>query len=214
MLGEGSLFRLGGRLHNAPLDYDEKHPIILPKHRISELLIDCAHRATLHGGTQLMLHHLRQRYWIIGSRNLVKAHIRRCVTCARQAAKASTQLMGNLPESRVNPSPPFSHTGVDYAGPFGIIPFVGRGQRIRKHYVALFVCLATKAIHLEVAEDYSTAGFLAAFHRFVSRRGLPTHMYSDNGTNFHGADRELRASLQAMRSDSTLQANLANDSVQ
>ncbi|KAH0945724.1 hypothetical protein HN011_011004 [Eciton burchellii] len=181
ILGEGSLFRLGGRLHNAPLDYDEKHPIILPKHRISELLIDCAHRATLHGGTQLMLHHLRQRYWIIGSRNLVKAHIRRCVTCARQAAKASTQLMGNLPEARVNPSLPFSHTGVDYAGPFGIIPFVGRGQRIRKHYVALFVCLATKAIHLEVAEDYSTAGFLAAFRRFVSRRGLPTHMYSDNG---------------------------------
>jgi hypothetical protein len=62
--------------------------------------------------------------------------------------------MGNLPESRVNPSSQFSHTGVDYAGPFGIILFAGRGQRIRKQYVALFVCLATKAIHLEVVEDY------------------------------------------------------------
>jgi len=123
--------------------------------------------------------------------------------------------MGNLPEARVNPSPPFSHTGVDYAGPFGIIPFVGRGQRTRIHYVALFVCLATKAIHImEVVEDYTTAGFLAAFRRFVSRRGLPAHMYSDNGTNFHGADHELRASLQAIRSDATLQANLANDGVQ
>jgi len=70
------------------------------------------------------------------------------------------------------------------------------------------MCLATKAIHLEVVEDYTTAGFLAAFRMFVSRRGLPAHMYSDNGTNFHGADRELQASLQAMRSDSTLQANL------
>jgi len=118
-----------------------------------------------------------------------------------------------ITESRVNSSPPFSHTGVDYAGPFGIIPFVGRGQT-RKHYVVLFVCLATKAIHLEVVEDYTTAGFLAAFRRFVSRRALPAHMYSDNGTNFHGADRELRASLQAMRSDSTLQANLVNDGVQ
>jgi hypothetical protein len=193
ILGKGSLLRLGGWLHNATLEYEEKHPIILPhiRARISELLIDCAHRATLHGGTQLMLHHLRQRYWIIESRNLVKAHIRRCVTCVRQAAKASTQLMGNLPESRVNPSPPFSHTGVDYAGTFGIIPFVERGQKPRKHYVALFVCLATKAIHLEVVEDYTTAGFLAASRRFVSRRGLPAHMYSDNGTNFHGADREL-----------------------
>ncbi|KAH0947926.1 hypothetical protein HN011_000618 [Eciton burchellii] len=122
--------------------------------------------------------------------------------------------MGNLPEARVNLSLPFSHTEVDYAGPFGIIPFVGRGQRTRKHYVALFVCLATKAIHLEVVEDYTTAGFLAAFRRFVSRRGLPAHMYSDNGTNFHGADRELRTSLQAIRSDATLQANLANDGVQ
>jgi len=137
-------------------------------------------------GTQLMLHHLRQRYWIIGSRNLVKAHIRRCVTCAHQAAKASTQLMGNLPESRINPSPPFSHTGVDYAGPFGIIPFVECGQRTRKHYVALFVCLAIKTIHLEIVEDYTTAGFLAAFRRFVSRQGLSAHIYSDNGTNFHG----------------------------
>jgi len=76
------------------------------------------------------------------------------------------------------------------------------------------MCLATKAIHLEIIEDYTTAGFLAAFLRFVSRRGLPAHMYSDNDTNFHGADRELRISLQAMRTDSTLQANLANDGVQ
>jgi hypothetical protein len=108
--------------------------------------------------------------------------------------------MGNLPESQVNPSPPFSHTGVDYAGPCGIIPFVGRGQRIRKHYVALFVYLITKAIHLESVKDYTTTGFLAAFRRFVSRRGLLAYMYSDNGTNFHGADRELQTSFRAISS--------------
>jgi hypothetical protein len=78
------------------------------------------------------------------------------------------QLMGNLPKSPVTPSPPFSHTGVDYTVPFGIIPFVERGQRTQKHYVAIFVCLATKAIHLESVEDYTTTGFLAAF-RFASR---------------------------------------------
>jgi len=65
MLGEDSLLRLGKRLQNAALEYGEKHPIILPKHRISELLIDCAHRATFHGGTQLTLRHLRQKYWIL-----------------------------------------------------------------------------------------------------------------------------------------------------
>jgi len=65
---------------------------------------------------------------------------------------------------------------------------------------------ATKVIHLEIVEDYTTAGFLAAFRRFVSRCGLPAHMYSDNGPNFHGADRELQTSFQALRTDSALQA--------
>jgi hypothetical protein len=74
--------------------------------------------------------------------------------------------MGNL--LRVNPSPPFSYTGIDYAGAFGIIMFVGRGQRTRKHYVALFVCLATKAIHLKILEDCTTSRFLKAFRQFVS----------------------------------------------
>jgi len=130
MLGEDLLLRLGGRLHNAALEYYEKHPIILPKHRISELLIDYAHRATFHEGTQLTLRNLKQKYWIIGSCNLVKAHIRHYVICARQSAKTSMQLMGNLEprEPRVNPSPSFSHTGMDYAGPFGIIPFIGLGN--------------------------------------------------------------------------------------
>jgi len=102
VLGDDSLLRLGGRLHNAALEYGEKHPIILPNHRISELFIDQAHRATLHGGPQLTLRILREEYWIIGGRSLVKKHIRRCVICTRQAARLPTQLMGNLPEGKGN----------------------------------------------------------------------------------------------------------------
>lgn len=128
----------------------------------------------------------------------------------RHRAKASTQLMGDLPSPRVNQSPPFSHTGVDYAGPFGLISTVGRGRKSTKHYVSIFVCLATKAIHLECVEDYSTAGFLAAF---VSRRGLSTKVYSDNGTNFRGADRELRAHFRTLSADPALRAALANDGI-
>lgn len=128
-LGEDKLLRLGGRLRNAALCYSEQHPIILPKHRISKLLVDQAHKATLHGGTQLTLRTLRQRYWILGARNLVETRIRQCVICARHAAASPIQMMGDLPPPCVTQSPSFSHTGIDYAGPFGITLYVGRGQR-------------------------------------------------------------------------------------
>ncbi|KAH0945579.1 hypothetical protein HN011_004122 [Eciton burchellii] len=193
MLRDDSLLRLDGRLHNAALEYGTS------SHSSWWLLAYAAHR---------------KEYWIIGSRGLIKKHIHSCVICTRQAARLSMQLMGNLPGPRVSPSSPFSHTGVDYTEPFGILPFVGRGQRARKHYIVLFICLVTKAIHLEIVEDYTTAGFLAAFRRFVSRRGLPAHIYSDNGPNFHSADRELQTSFQAMRTDLALQAGLTNDGVQ
>ncbi|XP_070170748.1 uncharacterized protein [Polyergus mexicanus] len=212
-LGKDKLIRLGGRIDHSSLSYDERHPIILPKHRISDLLIAQAHKASLHGGTQLMLRILRQNYWIISARTSVKSLIRSCVKCVRERARTSQQLMGNLPQPRVTPSAPFSHTGVDYAGPMNIIPSVGRGQRSKKYYVAVFICLSTKAVHLEYVDDYATNGFLSAFRRFASRRGLPSDMYSDNGTNFQGADRELNTTFQRLVADPQIQDAIANVNV-
>ncbi|XP_070165291.1 uncharacterized protein [Polyergus mexicanus] len=212
-LGKDKLIRLGGRIDHSSLSYDERHPIILPKHRISELLIAQAHKASLHGGTQLMLRILRQNYWIISARTSVKSLIRSWVKCVRERARTSQQLMGNLPQPRVTPSAPFSHTGVDYAGPMNIIPSVGRGQRSKKYYVAVFICLSTKAVHLEYVDDYATNGFLSAFRRFASRRGLPSDMYSDNGTNFQGADRELNTTFQRLVADPQIQDAIANDNI-
>ncbi|GAB0095965.1 uncharacterized protein DMENIID0001_114080 [Sergentomyia squamirostris] len=103
--------------------------------------------------------------------------------------------MGDLPAARVNPSRPFTHTGVDFTGHI----FIKRSPRSavrEKAYVAVFVCLSTKAIHLELVSDMTSKAFIAAFKRFVSRRGLPAHMYSDNGTNFVGGEKELRHILQ------------------
>ncbi|XP_070171430.1 uncharacterized protein, partial [Polyergus mexicanus] len=138
---------------------------------------------------------------------------RSCVKCVRERARTSQQLMGNLPQPRVTPSAPFSHTGVDYAGPMNIIPSVGRGQRSKKYYVAVFICLSTKAVHLEYVDDYATNGFLSAFRRFASRRGLPSDMYSDNGTNFQGADRELNTTFQRLVADPQIQDAIANVNV-
>ena len=121
--------------------------------------------------------------------------------------------MGDLPSPRVTSSPPFSHCGIDYAGPIQILPYVGRGQKSRKYYVSIFVCLATRAIHLEYVSDYTSEGFIAAFRRFVSRRGLPSDIYSDNGTNFVGADRELRLAFINACKDRTVHDHLAPDGI-
>ncbi|XP_030754386.1 uncharacterized protein LOC115881149 [Sitophilus oryzae] len=99
--------------------------------------------------------------------------------------------MGDLPKRRVTPSPPFYVTGVDYAGPFLIKDRQGRGCRTSKAYIAVFVCFATRALHLELVSALTTEAFLATLKRFVGRRGKPAQMYSDNGTNFKGAYNEL-----------------------
>lgn len=105
--------------------------------------------------------------------------------------------MGNLPPGRVTSARPFFRTGIDYAGPFKIRTTKGRGHKAHKEFIAVFVCLCTRATHLEVVSDYTTEAFLAAFHRFTARRGLCEAMFSDCGTNFVGANRELRTMFRA-----------------
>jgi len=106
--------------------------------------------------------------------------------------------MGDLPPARLEVGRPFIKSGVDYAGPLTIKSWKGRGAKSYKAYIALFVCLTTKAIHLELVSDLTSEGFLAAFRRFVSRRGKVTDLYSDNGTNFVGANAELKLVLKAV----------------
>lgn len=104
----------------------------------------------------------------------------------------SNPKMGDLPEARVRPSRPFSKTGSDYAGPFWVRPNSLRNSNKIKAYTCIFVCMATKAVHIEVAEDLTTDSFLAALSRFSNRRGAPTDLYTDCGTNYVGADNELK----------------------
>lgn len=197
---ENSILRVGGRLQNANLTYDEKHPFIIPdKHHFTELLVRETYRELLHAGTQLTMSHLRRRYWILNGRNIVRHTINRCVTCCKNNPKPSTQLMGNLPSARIIEAPPFATTGVDYAGPIDIRVSKGRGQKSYKGYIAVFVCLVTKAIHLEAVSDLTTAAFIAALKRFIGRRGLCNSIYSDCGTNFIGADNELRRNFNQNR---------------
>lgn len=134
--------------------------------------------------------------------------------CVRERAAIPTQLMGNLPEPKVSKSTrSFLHCGIDYAGPLHIRASAGRGITTRKAYIALFVCLATKAVHLELVVDYSTPAFLNAYSRFCARRGLPQAMYSDNGTTFVGADRELTLAYRVALRDPDFLNSTASDHV-
>lgn len=111
---------------------------------------------------------------------------------------ATTQpLMGDLPATRVTPARPFLHTGVDYAGPVWLRTAPGRGQRSSKAFLAIFVCPATRAVHLDVVSNYTADAFLAALRRFIARRGLCRSLSSDCRTTFVEADSQLRALFSA-----------------
>lgn len=190
---ENGILRVGGRLENSSELETAKHPIILPHNsHLTKLIIADAHLKTLHGGKQAMLNYLRSAYWIVQVKNLVKHHIRKCVSCIRHENTKQTQLMGSLPSARVTPARAFIRSGVDYAGPINLRTTKGRGHKSFKGYVCLFICMVTKAIHLEVVSDLTSRGFVEAFKRFIARRGRCLELYSDHGTNFVGASKELK----------------------
>lgn len=122
--------------------------------------------------------------------------------------------MANLPSKRITRPPrAFTDCGVDYAGPLQVRLWSGRGYQSFPSYIVIFVCFAVKAVHIELVASYSTAAFIAAFKRFTSRRGNPSRMYSDCGTNFRGADRELHIAFEQAYKSSELNDLLANDRI-
>ena len=122
--------------------------------------------------------------------------------------------MGALPAERIKPQRAFSKTGVDYAGPMLLKIGRGRGSKNEKAWIALFVCLVVKAVHLEVVTSLSTEAFLAALKRFIARRGKPNAIYSDNGTNFIGANKELRQLVLSSKHNSIVGASLQQDQIE
>ncbi|XP_075151007.1 uncharacterized protein LOC142225118 [Haematobia irritans] len=197
-LDDRKIIRANGRLAAATcMSHNERHPIILAYNsRLSRLYVEFVHKITFHGGHRLMLNIIRRECWILKLKNLIKTVIYNCKVCMIHRRKLQTQIMAQLPIERVTISRPFVNTGVDFAGPFDVKSFAGRCCRTTKGYVCIFICFATKAIHLEMTSDLTTSCFLAAFSRFISRRGCPNKVYSDNGRNFLGAARELERNFK------------------
>lgn len=191
-LDDSGILRVGGRLRHANIAYGHKHPILLPKrHIFINLIVRQYHINLLHAGPQLVHSCIQEQFWIIGARDVIRHFIRKCLTCSKNKASVTNQMMGDLPSARVSPAPTFLRCGVDYAGPFQLKTAKGRGSKSFKAYIALFVCFTTRAIHLELVTDLSSDAFIAALKRFISRRGKCSDIYSDCGSNFVGAKRKL-----------------------
>lgn len=211
------LIRVGGRLRLSDAPYNVKHQIVIPGfHPFTHLLLKHHHRKFVHGGIEMTLSVVRDEFWPLNGRKAVRSVIRKCYECSRANPQPIQQPIGQLPIARVTANEAFACTGVDYCGPIFLKP-THRKAAARKSYICIFVCMSTKAVHLELVSDLSTAAFLMALDRFVWRRNKPQHLYSDNGTNFIGAKNELHAlytMLQPGPENNKIVKRLAEDSIQ
>ncbi|XP_053623554.1 uncharacterized protein LOC128682758 [Plodia interpunctella] len=198
------VLRVGGRLENTSLNYDKRHPALLDsKHHFTKILMSDEHQRLFHAGPQQLLSSFREQFWPIGGRILSRSTVRKCIICTRLKGKTMEPLLGNLPACRVSRFYPFQTCGADFAGPFLISSKKGRGNKISKCYLCLFICFSTKAVHLEVVSELSTQAFILRLKRFIARRSKPHVIHCDNGKNFVGANNELgrvlRTSLRSIK---------------
>ena len=162
-LDENKLLRCRGRLNNATLLSDNKNPILLPsKHPYVELIIRETHDKVKHSSVNNTPTTIRERFWILRGRQAVKQVLKRCVTCRRLEGLpySSYEIVPDLPRVRVSEDPPFTHTGVDFAGPLFV-----RGN------VCLFTCASTRAVHLELTPNLTVDSFLWE----ITKRGALLH---------------------------------------
>ena len=190
------LICVGGRLRKSSLDSQMKHPLVIPKKSpASTLLIRQAHEKVAHGGRGTTMNQLRQDgLWVVGAHSGVRSCIDKCRNCRELRGKLSQQKMADLPAERVQPSPPFSHCGADMFGPF----IIKEGRKELKRYGCIFTCMSSRAVHIETTSQMCADTLIQALRRFIARRGQVATIRTDNGTNFVGAENELRKCLDEM----------------
>ncbi|XP_070073092.1 uncharacterized protein [Drosophila takahashii] len=165
-----------------------KRPIILPKtHKLTLLIAQHHHELCKHQNVDTMICSIRQTFWIPSICRLAKTIKTNCQLCKNLSAMPKPPLLGQLPMDRVAAFVrPFTYTGLDYLGPL----LVAIGRRREKRWVALFTCMTTRAIHLELSKDLSSDVAIMCLKNFCCRRGVPKRIRSDQGTNFVGVGKE------------------------
>ena len=196
VLDSDGVMRVGRRIQKANLPHTLKNPVILPKSsHISSLIISHVHERTHHSARGITLNELHSSgYWIVSGNAMVRQFISKCVTCRHLRGSQGEQKKADFPKSRIEPAPPFTYCGVDFFGPWHI----QRGRTVMKRYRALFTCLASRAVHIEVADSLETDSFINALRRFICRWGSVREIRCDRGTNFIGAEPDLKKAIEEM----------------
>lgn len=208
-LDEEGMLRMNGRATKSTmLSYQEVNPLVLHKSsHIAKLIVRHYHEKTHHQGRSFTLGSIREAgYWITSASTVVKSLIHNCITCKRIRGKPAKQQMGQLPKERVEPSPPFTHVGMDCFGPF----LVKDRRTEYKQWGLVFTCMYSRAVHIELVKDMSTDTFINALRCFVCIRGPVKTLFCDNGTNFIGARNELAKELEQVKDERLKQYLLAN----
>jgi hypothetical protein len=208
---DNQLLRVGGCINAArDVDLETKRPIILDgKHPVTRLMVRHYHVKAAHGNQETVVNNLKQKFWIIRIRPTVKHVVSKCMLCRIRKCKPYVPRMGNLPAARVaHHQRPFSFCGVDLFGPIELTV----GWRREKRYdIVLFTCMTIRAVHLELVHSLSTESLIMSLRRMAAQRGWPRHLYSDNGTNLRGADKELQRSVKDLDCEILKREGVNND---
>lgn len=170
-------------------------PVLHAKEDFTKLLINHFHALFNHGNHATVINEMKQRYYIIGLRGSIRYIANKCQWCRTYKGPTLTVPVGDLPPERLKANQPaFTAAAVDLFGPMHITI----GRRREKRWGVLFTCLTTRAVHLELAASLSASSMILSLRRMIARRGAPTVIYSDNATNFYGAERELSEALHSL----------------
>ncbi|XP_058839732.1 uncharacterized protein LOC131695232 [Topomyia yanbarensis] len=197
---ENNVIRVRGRIDACEFaTNDMKQPIILPRnHPVTILILTYYHTLYCHINHETALNEIRQRFYTPRLRASYKKVRRNCQWCKNQRAISIPPEMGSLPPARLAAhAKPFSFSGIDYFGPM----MVAVGRRSEKRWGVLVTCLTTRAIHIEIVHSLTTDSCIMALKNFMARRGIPKEFFSDNATNFHGANNELKAVSEHINQD-------------
>ncbi|XP_062557227.1 uncharacterized protein LOC134222098 [Armigeres subalbatus] len=181
---------------------DAKKPVILPRdHPTTNLIIAHYHQRYHHQNHESVVNELRQKFNIPHIRAAYAKVRKSCQRCKNDHAEPRPPMMADLPPARLAVySPPFTHTGLDFFGPYE----VSVGRRREKRWGMLATCLTVRAIHIEIVHSLSTDSCIMAIRNFIARRGIPRVIYSDRGTNFIGASRRMEEAAATVNLDEVM----------